>query len=180
VTLAQARAVCAAFAAQCDARRQTLPNRPHELRRSIHSLLVGAAHADRLDSPMERIWKLLNINETRLPSGVLATVLCGPSIDKGQPSDEFIVLRGGKLLSFTIGVHYPENSAADLHFYRYHVRWIATNQFLRFDLNTPGAVHDPLVEPRSHLHAVDPNLRLSLPIMTPSEVLGKLLYGLPV
>lgn len=180
MNLEMARLCCSTVASDCEARRVQLPESPKGLRQSIHRILLGAHGADRLASSLSAIWKLLNLKVDGQQDGQLATLVCGPPMDKNQSKDEFLVLADGSLLSFTIAVSFPTNDYARLHFHRYHLRRASgAPEFLRFDLNTPGAVHDALSGTRSHLHVSDEDIRITIPLMTPDEILSKVLFGLP-
>jgi hypothetical protein len=49
--------------------------------------------------------------------------------------------------------------------------------FLRFDLNGERAAHEPLQEPHCHIHPGDDEMRIQCLILSPDEILHKLLYG---
>ena len=105
-------------------------------------------------------------------------VWCGENFDDGQ-AGEFLRLSDGSRLSFSFTAEYA-GQARGLTSYRFHLRRPAGSHpaFLRFDLNSERAAHEPLEEPRCHIHPGNDDIRIQCPILSPAEILHKLLYGL--
>jgi hypothetical protein len=108
-------------------------------------------------------------------SGPVGLIALGPEFDAG-PTDFHYRLRSGSRLSFGITLH-ESNSRCSLVAYRFHLH-IGGNKgptFFRFDLNRSAHVH-PLVEPRSHMHPGQDNVRLPSPALEPLEVLDRIFH----
>ena len=105
-------------------------------------------------------------------------VWCGENFDDGQ-AGEFLRLSDGSRLSFSFTAEYA-GQARGLTSYRFHLRRPAGSHpaFLRFDPNSERAAHEPLEEPRCHIHPGNDDIRIQCPILSPAEILHKLLYGL--
>ena len=139
-----------------------------------------AADEGVLRTPPETIFRLLK-SEERNPdrATVVVALLGGTTFDKGQRDDEFFIRSDGARLSFGVTVAYPRGAEPELLTYRFHLRFPRNSSpaFIRFDLNDES--NEPLIEPRSHLHPGSDDLRLPVPVMTPVEILERLLYSTP-
>jgi len=149
-----------------------------ELVTEIRALLLEASDdGTLLTAPFEIIPLLRHRRDRRNPETL--TVWCGETFDQGQEGGQFLHLSNGGRLSFSLTAEYA-GQVRRLISYRFHLRRAAglSPAFLRFDLNPEHGVHEPLDEPRCHLHPGSDDIRIQCPILSPTEILHKLLYGI--
>ena len=149
-----------------------------ELVTEIFALLIDASDDETLVSAPEDVYGLLRHRRNGRNPETL-TVWCGENFDDGREGGDYLHLSDGGRLSFSLTAEYA-GQPRRLTSYRFHLRRAAgaNPAFLRFDLNTEGAGHDPLYEPRCHLHPGNDDIRIQCPILNPAEILHKLLYGM--
>lgn len=160
--------------------RLVLPASPKTLASHVRKCLTMAADEGALRTPPEIIFRLLKTEERAPQQGTpVVALLGGATFDKGQSDDDFFIRSDGARFSFGITVAYPRGVQPELLTYRFHLRFPRNSSpaFIRFDLNDES--REPLIEPRSHLHPGSDDLRLPVPVMTPLEILERLLYGTP-
>jgi hypothetical protein len=158
-----------------------LPLNPETLKQDIRAALIFCSDRGLLQTPPTQIFRLLQFAHETDAGGTLLSILGGPTFDKPLiPDSEFLVRQDGARLSFSITASYPASGPPFLAAYRFHLRFPVGRvpAYVRFDLN--GGKGDPLGEPRSHVHAGAEKIRVAIPIMTPTEVLAKVLYGIPL
>jgi hypothetical protein len=158
-----------------------LPSTPEKLMAAIRKHLTIAADNDALITPVHRIFSLLNIDKkTRSKSSTVVSLTGGSPFDKGQDSQDFFFRPDGARLSFSVTASY-EAGTCTLLAYRFHLQFPPGSipPHVRFDLN-PEVGQNALVEPRSHLHVGAEDLRVSILVMSPLEVLDKIIYGMPL
>ena len=155
------------------------PRTPNDVRANIQALLIGAVDEGALTSPIHEILGLLKHSVVRKPTGTYASLLCGESMDKGQAPGSFLHKPDGSRLSFFVMVVFDGHAPGVLAAYRFHLQFPdrSVPPFLRFDLNHESAEHEPLHEPRYHIHPGSNEIRAQIPPMTPAQVLHKLIYG---
>jgi hypothetical protein len=152
---------------------------PKTLFLTVKRCLIAAADDGVLRNPINRILSLVKLEERPRREGrLIAEIIGGATLDKGQATDEFFVRSDGARISFAVTVA----SRADLLVipaYRFHLRFPSgmIPPYVRFDLNYERS--DPLAESRCHVHVGADDLRVATPLMAPVEILTKLLYGLP-
>lgn len=173
------------MAAQVESRTLTqspwLPPTPEELVRAVRKCLLTAADEDILINPQYQIHKLLKMDKKEGRAGSMVAILMGgATIDKGQETDEFFLRRDGARISFGVTLMYGDGGAPGLVSFRFSLRFPdgVSPRWVRFDLNERAG--DPLLEPRCHAHSGADCLRIATPLMGPTEILGKLLHGMPV
>ena len=152
---------------------------PKALFLAIKHCLIAAADEGVLMNRIDRILSLVKIEERpRRDERLIAEILGGATLDKGQATDEFFVRSDGARISFSVTV-VSRRDLLETPAYRFHLRFPTgtSPSYVRFDLNHERS--DPLVEPRCHVHVGADDLRVATPLMTPLEILTKLLYGLP-
>ena len=100
-------------------------------------------------------------------------------MDKGQAGGSFLRKPDGSRLSFFVMVVFDGHAPGVLVAYRFHLHFPdgSVSRFLRFDLNREPAAHEPLHEPRYHIHPGSNEIRVQMPPTTPVQVLYKLIYG---
>ena len=100
-------------------------------------------------------------------------------MDKGQAAGSFLHKPDGSRLSFGVQAVFDERKPGALVSFRFHLQLPigSVPLFLRFDLNPETAAHEPLLEPRYHVHPGSNEIRVQIPPMTPAQVLHKLIYG---
>jgi hypothetical protein len=155
----------------------SLPHSPDELVTGVRALLLEASDDGTLVSaPHEILQMLREQRQGRNPQ--LVMIWCGETLDKGQ-AGEFLRLSNGGRLSFALTAEYAGQPRRLLS-YKFHLRRPDGSQpiFLRFDLNGELAAHEPLEEPRCHIHPGDDHVRIQCPILSPTEILFKCLYGI--
>ncbi len=161
--------------------RLALPASAKTLASDVRKCLTMAADEGALRTPPEIIFRLLKKEERTPDRGTIVVALFGgATFDKGQSDDAFFIRSDGARLSFGVAVAYRRDVEPELLTYRFHLRFPRNSSpaFIRFDLNDES--REPLIEPRSHLHPGSNELRLPVPVMTPLEILERLLYGTPV
>lgn len=162
--------------------RLALPASARTLASDVRKCLMIAADEGVLRSPPETIFRLLKTEERAPEQGTIVMVLLGAAtFDKGQSDDDgFFIRSDGARLSFGVTVAYRRGVEPEMLTYRFHLRFPRNSSptFIRFDLNDES--REPLIEPRSHLHPGSDEIRLPVPVMTPLEILERLLYGTPV
>ena len=175
-----ARAAASAVETRTLRQGPELSSDPKTLFLDVKRCLIIASDEGVLRNPINGILSLLKLEERPRHEGrLIAEILGGATLDKGQATDEFFVRHDGARMSFAVTVA----SRADLlviRAYRFHLRFPSGNvpPYVRFDLNSERS--DPLVEPRCHVHVGAEDLRVAAPLMAPVEILTKLLYGLPL
>jgi len=160
--------------------RLALPASAKTLASDVRRCLLVAADEGVLRTPPESIFRLLKTEERTAERGtIVVAMLGGATFDKGQSEDAFFIRSDGARLSFGVAVAYQRGAEPELLTYRFHLRFARNGSpaFIRLDLNDES--RDPLMEPRSHLHPGSDGLRLPVPVMTPLEILERLLYGTP-
>jgi len=160
--------------------RVTLPVTFRMLASNVRTCLTAAADEGVLRTPPEDIFRLLKTQERAPePGTTVLAVFGGATFDKGQSDDAFFIRSDGSRLSFAVSVAYQRASEPVIVAYRFHLRFPSNSSpaFIRVDLNDES--REPLMEPRSHLHPGSDRIRLPLPMMTPLEILERLLYGTP-
>jgi hypothetical protein len=158
-----------------------LPPNPEVLTRDVRAALIFSSDRGLLQTPPAEVFRLLQSAREVNMAGTILSILGGATFDKPAiPDTEFFVRRDGTRFSFSITAWYPVGGPPVLAAYRFHLRFPIgrTPQYIRFDLNRGKG--DPLSEPRSHVHAGAERLRVAIPIMTPTEALAKVLYGVPL
>jgi hypothetical protein len=147
----------------------------------IRKCLITASDEGMLRTPVHSILSLLNVEMRRGPGrdGV-ATLSGGAALDKEQEGEEFFYRDDDARIRFAITVRF-DGASQELSSYRFHLQFPAETvpAYTRFDLN-PGPSDDPLLEPRCHVHIGAEDLRVPAPVMSPIEILNKLLYGMPL
>jgi hypothetical protein len=141
--------------------------------------LIGASDEGALSSPLHEILKLLNHTSQTHETREYVLLSCGESMDDGQAGGSFLHKPDGSRLSFAVTVVFDRRGPGALVAYRFHLQFPdgSVPRFLRFDLNQEPAAHEPLDEPRYHIHPGSNDIRAQIPPMTPAQVLHKLIYG---
>ena len=154
------------------------PRTPNDLRANIRALLTDASDEGALSSPIHDIFGLLNYSVVTDQTRKYVSLSCGESTDKGQAAGSFLHKPDGSRLSFAVTVVFDGHGPGALVAYRFHLQFPegSAPRFLRFDLNE-SAAHEPLHEPRYHIHPGSDQIRAQIPPMAPAQVLHKLIYG---
>lgn len=155
------------------------PSTPNDLRANIRALLIDASDEGALSSPLHEILRLLNYSVVTNQTRKYVSLSYGESMDKGQAAGSFLHKPDGSRLSFAVQVMFDGREPGALVAYRFHLQFPdgSVPRFLRFDLNHELAAHEPLHEPRYHIHPGSNEIRAQIPPMTPAQVLHKLIYG---
>jgi hypothetical protein len=155
------------------------PRTKNDLRANIRALLIGASDEGALSSRLHEILSLLNYSVETNQTRTYVSLSCGESMDKGQAGGSFLLKPDGSRLSFALTVVFDGHGPGALVAYRFHLQFPdgSVPPFLRFDLNHEPAAHEPLHEPRYHIHPGSNEIRVQIPPMTPAQVLHKLIYG---
>lgn len=155
------------------------PLKPDDLRAEIRALLIGASDEGALSSPLHEIFNLLNYSVETNETRKYVSLSCGESMDNGEAAGSFLYKPDGSRLSFAVTVVFDGHASGALVAYRFHLKFPdeSVPPFLRFDLNREPSTHEPLHEPRYHIHPGSNEIRAQIPPMTPAQVLHKLIYG---
>lgn len=163
-------------------RQPSLPKEPYEFVAEIRRCLIDGINSDVIVTAPKTVLELLKHESNVGADGnATVTVFGGATFDKGVDTGEFFVRRDGARISFTVTAAYPDAAQPAWHSYRFHLSFAegGNPRYLRIDLNRPGG-GNALLEPRSHVHVGAENLRVPVPIMSPTEILEKLIYGVPL
>lgn len=100
----------------------------------------------------------------------------GPTIFR-EPCDNCIKFKSGAQLSFgvTLGL---DGARTTLLAYRFYLSLLPASglKFVRIDLNARKADYDPLQMPRCHIHPGFENVHIPFPVMSPIEVLDRIVH----
>lgn len=169
-----------------------LPTSASKLYEELRTILHKGIHSDVLQTPahcIKRLLKLDSSQESRKVHELGGThgIIGGPPkkdnkrLEEGINPQERLVRDDGAVIHFTLTVReHPKGLqllAYDFELYFPSKRPI---WFVRFDLNPINHKNDTERAMRSHLHPSHDDLQVPSAILSPSEVLSLLLYGLRI
>jgi hypothetical protein len=100
----------------------------------------------------------------------------GPTIFR-DPCENCIQFRSGAQLAFGVTLRF-DGAQSTLLAYRFYLSLLPASglRFVRIDLNAPKETYDPLHMPRCHMHPGFEGIHMPFPVMTPIEVLDRIVH----
>jgi hypothetical protein len=143
---------------------------PHDVLSEVRAYLLRRSEGLRTRNNPYQLLKLRQDNG-------FALIVLGPTIDKG-PSPDHFHLDSGACLSFGLALRVVDGGS-ELISFRYHYVFPAERspKYIRFDLNE-APHHDPLVEPRCHVHPGLDDVRIPFSLYHPIEILDRIFFVL--
>ncbi|WP_434299702.1 hypothetical protein [Corallococcus exiguus] len=165
----------------------TLPATATELHDALRQILQKAVRTESLTTPPYKASGLLVFSESKEKSrrgGPVYAIAGGPKDFVRRTADvdpkERIVRDDGAVIHFTITVEEPPGAGVlFIHSYDFELYFPQNGPvgFVRFDLNKLEHKNSDLGV-RSHLHPSHENLLVPSPLLSPTELLCFLVYGL--
>lgn len=169
-----------------------LPMTASKLYEELRLTLQKGIRAGVLKTPANRIKKLLKLDSSQESKKVYELggthgIIGGPPrkdnkrLEDGIDPEERLVREDGAVIHFTLTLKEHPNEL-ELLAYDFELYFPAKRPiwFVRFDLNPINHKNDTERAMRSHLHPSHDDLQVPSAILSPSEVLSLLLYGLRI
>jgi hypothetical protein len=142
---------------------------PHEYFRLIRVYLQRATDTGRTKNGAHLLsQRSLDNGDTQIDAG--------PTIFR-EPCENCIQFHSGAQLSFGITLGF-DGARTSLLSFRFYLALLPSSglRFVRIDLNGPKDIYDPLHMPRCHIHPGFEGIHIPFPVMTPLEVLDRLVH----